>query len=40
VQLSDEDRAGLQGPAIGAKIRAKRLAAVTRVKEESAQKPF
>jgi len=40
VQLSDEDRTGLQGPAIGAKIRAKRLAAVTRVKEESAQQPF
>ncbi len=39
VQLSDEDRAGLQGPAIGAKIRALRLAAVTRVKEELASKP-
>jgi tRNA nucleotidyltransferase (CCA-adding enzyme) len=36
VQLSDEDRAGLQGPAIGAKIRAMRLAAVTRVKQELA----
>ena len=35
VQLSDADRAGLQGPEIGAKIRAMRLAAVTRVKEES-----
>jgi tRNA nucleotidyltransferase (CCA-adding enzyme) len=35
-QLSDEDRAGLEGPAIGAKIRAKRLAAVTRVKEQLA----
>jgi tRNA nucleotidyltransferase (CCA-adding enzyme) len=34
VQLSDEDRAGLKGPEIGAKIRAKRLAAVTQVKEE------
>jgi tRNA nucleotidyltransferase (CCA-adding enzyme) len=34
VQLSDEDRAGLEGPAIGAKIRAKRLDAVTRVKQE------
>jgi tRNA nucleotidyltransferase (CCA-adding enzyme) len=32
--LSDEERAGLQGPAIGEKIRAKRLAAVTKVKEE------
>jgi len=31
-QLSDEDRAGLEGPAIGAKIRAKRLEAVTQVK--------
>src|ERR1700742_5230027 len=36
VQLSDEDRAGLKGPEIGAKIRAKRLAAVTQIKEESA----
>jgi tRNA nucleotidyltransferase (CCA-adding enzyme) len=35
-QLSEEDRAGLQGPAIGAKIRARRLEAVTRVKEEFA----
>jgi tRNA nucleotidyltransferase (CCA-adding enzyme) len=35
-QLSEEDRAGLQGPAIGAKIRAKRLEAVTRVKAEFA----
>jgi tRNA nucleotidyltransferase (CCA-adding enzyme) len=34
VQLSDDDRAGLQGPAVGAKIRARRLDAVTRVKEE------
>jgi tRNA nucleotidyltransferase (CCA-adding enzyme) len=34
VQLTDEDRAGLKGPEIGAKIRAKRLAAVTQVKEE------
>jgi len=34
VQLSDEDRAGLQGPAIGLKIRARRLEAVTRVKQE------
>jgi tRNA nucleotidyltransferase (CCA-adding enzyme) len=33
-QLSDEERAGLQGPAFGAKIRAKRLDAVIRVKEE------
>src|SRR5882672_9959672 len=33
-QLSDEDRVGLQGPAIGARIRAKRLEAVTRVKQE------
>jgi tRNA nucleotidyltransferase (CCA-adding enzyme) len=30
--LTDEDRAGLQGPAIGAKIREKRLAAVTGIK--------
>jgi tRNA nucleotidyltransferase (CCA-adding enzyme) len=36
VQLSDEDRAGLQGPEIGATIRARRLAAVTRIKEEFA----
>jgi tRNA nucleotidyltransferase (CCA-adding enzyme) len=36
VQLSDEDRAGLKGPEIGAKIRARRLAAVARVKEEFA----
>lgn len=35
-QLSDEERDGLQGPQIGAKIRAKRLTAVTRVKEELA----
>jgi tRNA nucleotidyltransferase (CCA-adding enzyme) len=34
VTLSDEERAGLQGPAIGEKIRAKRLAAVAAVKEE------
>ena len=39
VQLSDEDRAGLKGPEIGAKIRAKRLAAVTQIKEESAPAP-
>ena len=32
-QLSDEDRVGLAGPAIGAKLRAKRLEAVTRIKE-------
>jgi tRNA nucleotidyltransferase (CCA-adding enzyme) len=32
--LTDEERAGLQGPAIGEKIRAKRLAAVTAVKAE------
>src|SRR6202011_4945192 len=32
VQLADEDRAGVKGPEIGAKIRAKRLAAVTQVK--------
>jgi tRNA nucleotidyltransferase (CCA-adding enzyme) len=32
--LTEEDRAGLQGPAIGAKIREKRLAAVSQVKEE------
>ena len=35
-QLSNEERAGLEGAAIGAKIRAKRLAAVTRVKQEFA----
>jgi len=35
-QLPEEDRAGLQGPAIGAKIRAKRLEAVTQVKAEFA----
>jgi tRNA nucleotidyltransferase (CCA-adding enzyme) len=34
VQLSDEDRAGLEGPAIGAQIRLRRLEAVTRVKQE------
>ncbi|HWM67833.1 MAG TPA: hypothetical protein VNO35_14690, partial [Steroidobacteraceae bacterium] len=36
VQLSDEDREGLKGPEIGAKIRAKRLAAVTQIKAEFA----
>jgi tRNA nucleotidyltransferase (CCA-adding enzyme) len=36
VQLSEEERAGLKGPDIGAKIRSQRLAAVTRVKQESA----
>lgn len=36
-QLSDEDRAGLKGPEIGAKLRAKRLAAVTQVKAEFAR---
>jgi tRNA nucleotidyltransferase (CCA-adding enzyme) len=36
VQLSEEERTGLKGPEIGAKIRAKRLAAVTRVKAEFA----
>jgi tRNA nucleotidyltransferase (CCA-adding enzyme) len=36
VQLSDEDRTGLKGPEIGAQIRAKRLAAVTRIKAEYA----
>ena len=35
-QLSEEDRAGLQGPAIGAKIRARRLAAVAEVKAQFA----
>jgi tRNA nucleotidyltransferase (CCA-adding enzyme) len=35
-QLSTEERAGLEGAAIGAKIRAKRLEAVKRVKEASA----
>jgi tRNA nucleotidyltransferase (CCA-adding enzyme) len=35
-QLSNEDRAGLKGPEIGAKLRAKRLAAVTQVKAEFA----
>jgi tRNA nucleotidyltransferase (CCA-adding enzyme) len=39
VQLSAEDRAGLKGPEIGAKIRALRLAAVTNVKKESAGMP-
>jgi tRNA nucleotidyltransferase (CCA-adding enzyme) len=39
VHLSDDDRAGLQGPAIGAKIRAQRLDAVTRVKQEFAAQP-
>jgi tRNA nucleotidyltransferase (CCA-adding enzyme) len=34
VQLSAEDRAGLQGAAIGEKIRARRLEAVTRIKRE------
>jgi tRNA nucleotidyltransferase (CCA-adding enzyme) len=32
VTLSDEERAGLQGAAIGEKIRAKRLAAIVDVK--------
>jgi tRNA nucleotidyltransferase (CCA-adding enzyme) len=36
VQLSEEDRAGLKGPDIGAKIRSQRLAVVTRVKQEFA----
>jgi tRNA nucleotidyltransferase (CCA-adding enzyme) len=36
VQLSADERAGLEGPAIGAKIRAQRLAAITRVKDEFA----
>jgi tRNA nucleotidyltransferase (CCA-adding enzyme) len=35
-QLTAEERVGLDGPAIGAKIRAKRLAAVTQVKQEFA----
>jgi tRNA nucleotidyltransferase (CCA-adding enzyme) len=39
VQLSAEDRAGLKGPDIGAKIRALRLAAVTSVKKEFAGQP-
>jgi tRNA nucleotidyltransferase (CCA-adding enzyme) len=34
VQLTDADRVGLEGPAIGAKIRALRQQAVSRVKEE------
>ncbi len=38
VQLSAEERVGLEGPAIGAKIRAQRLAAVTRVKEDFADR--
>jgi tRNA nucleotidyltransferase (CCA-adding enzyme) len=33
-QLSAEERAGLQGAAIGAQLRAKRLHAITRVKQE------
>jgi tRNA nucleotidyltransferase (CCA-adding enzyme) len=37
-QLSSEERAGLEGAAIGAKIRARRLAAVTRMKEEFAER--
>ena len=37
-QLSNEERAGLEGAAIGAKIRARRLAAVTRMKEEFAER--
>lgn len=39
VQLTAEDRAGLKGPEIGAKIRALRLAAVTNVKKEFAGQP-
>ena len=35
-QLSAAERAGLEGPAIGARIRANRLVAITRVKEEFA----
>ena len=38
VQLTAEDRAGLQGAAIGEKIRAQRLAAITKVKEEFASR--
>ena len=34
--LSDEDRQGLTGPAIGAQLRRRRLAAVTAVKENAA----
>jgi len=34
VQLSDEASRGAAGPAIGAQIRARRLEAVTRVKQE------
>jgi len=34
VQLTQDERAGLEGPAIGAKIRARRLAAVTQVKKD------
>jgi tRNA nucleotidyltransferase (CCA-adding enzyme) len=37
-QLTAEDRAGLKGAAIGEKIRAKRLAAITKVKEEFASR--
>ncbi len=33
-QLSEEERAGLKGPAIGEKIRLKRLAAISEVKEK------
>ena len=36
IQLTEEDRAGLKGAEIGEKIRALRLAAVTRVKKQSA----
>jgi tRNA nucleotidyltransferase (CCA-adding enzyme) len=38
VALSEEERVGLAGPAIGAKIRDKRLAAVSRVKDEFASR--
>lgn len=34
VQLTEEERAGLKGPAIGERIRSKRLAAISEVKEK------
>ena len=39
VQLTAEDRAGLKGPDIGAKIRTLRLAAISRVRQEALGNP-
>ena len=39
VQLNAEDRAGLKGPDIGAKIRTLRLAAISRVRQETLGNP-